>query len=156
MEQEVYTYLGIIELDKIKESEMKERHIKEYKRRLSLILRSKLNGRNKFTAMNTWEVAIFRHGAGILSRRVHELNSLDRKTNTIMTMYGAFHPKKDVDRLYLTRRDGGRGLISLGLYVKNSAEKLIERVLMARTIETEGTISKSDFKPQKLNESKQK
>ena len=35
--QEGYTYLGIIELDKIKETEMKEKITKEYKRRQRLI-----------------------------------------------------------------------------------------------------------------------
>ena len=30
----------------------------------------------------------------------------------IMTMNGALHPKGDVDRLYVTRMKGGRGLIS--------------------------------------------
>ena len=84
-----------------------------------------------------------------------------------MTMHGAFHPMSDVDRLYLTRREGGRGLISiqhcvrgeensLSLYVKISAEELIEGVRMVGKIETEKTISKSDFKQQKLHESKQK
>ena len=34
--QEGYTYLGIIELDKIKETEMKEKITKEYKRRKRL------------------------------------------------------------------------------------------------------------------------
>ena len=58
--QEGYTYLGIIELDKIKEAEMKEKITKEYKRRQRLILKSKLNGRNKVTEINIWEVAIFR------------------------------------------------------------------------------------------------
>ena len=29
-----------------------------------------------------------------------------------MTMNGALHPKGDVDRLYVTRMKGGRGLIS--------------------------------------------
>ena len=66
VEQEGYTYLGIVELDKIKENEMKEKTIKEYKRRLRLILKSKLNGKNKITAINTWAVAIFRYGAGII------------------------------------------------------------------------------------------
>jgi len=28
-------------------------------------------------------------------------------------MYGAFHPKSDTDRLYLKRKEGGRGLISV-------------------------------------------
>ena len=54
------TYLGIIELDKIEETEVKEKITKEYKRRQRLILKSKLNGRNKVTAINIWEVAIFR------------------------------------------------------------------------------------------------
>ena len=51
--QEGYTYLGIIELDKIKETEMKEKITKEYKRRQRLIFKSKLNGRYKVTAINT-------------------------------------------------------------------------------------------------------
>ena len=58
--QEVYTYLGIIELDKIKETEMKKKITKEYKRRQRLILKSKLNGRNRVTAINTWAIAIVR------------------------------------------------------------------------------------------------
>ena len=48
-----YTYFGIMETDKIKEKEMKEKFSKEYLRRLRLILRSKLNGRNKIMAVNT-------------------------------------------------------------------------------------------------------
>ena len=52
VEKEGYTYLGIVELDKIKENEMKEKTIKEYKRRLRLILKSKLNGKNKVAAIN--------------------------------------------------------------------------------------------------------
>ena len=64
--QEGYIYLGIIELDKIKETKMKEKITKEYKRRQRLILESKLNRRNKVTAINTRAVAIFRYGTGII------------------------------------------------------------------------------------------
>ena len=63
--QEGYTYLGIIKLDKVKETEMKEKVTKEYKRRQRLILKSKLNGRNEVMAINTWAGAILRYGAGI-------------------------------------------------------------------------------------------
>ena len=45
--QEEYTYLGIIELDKITETEMKEKITKEFKRMQSLILKSKLKGEIK-------------------------------------------------------------------------------------------------------------
>ena len=61
-----YTYLGILETDKIKEKEMKEKFSKEYLRRLRLILRSKLNGRNKIMAVNTGAVSVMKCGAGIL------------------------------------------------------------------------------------------
>ena len=47
-----YTYLGILETDKIKEKEIKGKFSKEYLQRLRLILRSKLNGRNKIMAVN--------------------------------------------------------------------------------------------------------
>ena len=66
VEKEGYTYLGIIELDKIKENEMKEKTLKEYKRRLRLVLKSKPHGKNKITAKNAWAVATFRYGARIL------------------------------------------------------------------------------------------
>ena len=44
VEKEEYTYLSIAELDQIKVNEINERTIKEYKRRLRLVLKSKLNG----------------------------------------------------------------------------------------------------------------
>ena len=88
-----YTYLGIVELDKIKENEMKEKTTKENKRRLRLVIKSKTNGRNKIRAINAWAVAILRYGAGILHWSKSELNALDRKSRKTMTMYGVLHPK---------------------------------------------------------------
>ena len=61
-----YTYLGILETDKIKEKEIKEKFSKEYKRGLRLMLRLKLNGRNRFIAVNTWVVFVMIDGEGIL------------------------------------------------------------------------------------------
>ena len=52
----------------------------EYKRRQKLILKSKLNGRNKVTAMNTWAVAIFKYGGRIIRWKASELKDLDRKS----------------------------------------------------------------------------
>ena len=42
VEKEGYTYLGIVELNKIKENEMKDK-TKEYIRRLRPVIKSKLN-----------------------------------------------------------------------------------------------------------------
>ena len=107
-----YTYLGILETDKIKEKEIKEKFSKEYLRRLRLILRSKLNGRNKIMAVNTWAVVVMGYGAGILKWNTYELKSLDLRTRKFMTMHGALHSKSDIERVYITREMGGRGLIS--------------------------------------------
>ena len=65
VEKEGYTYLGIVELDKIKGYEMKKKKIKEYKRRLRFVLISKLNMKNKIITIIGREMAIFRYGAGI-------------------------------------------------------------------------------------------
>ena len=119
----------------IKENEMKEKTIKEYKRRLRLILKSKLNGKNKVAAINVWAVAVFRYGAGIIQWKESELKDVDRKSRKTMTMYGALHPKSNVDRLYIKRKEGGRGLMSvegcvrgeensLGFYIASPEEKL--------------------------------
>ena len=83
--------------------------------------------------------------AGIIQWKASELKDLDIKSRKTMTMYEGLHPKSDVDRLYVKRKEEGRGLISveqcireeensLGFYVANSEENLIAGVLAAETI----------------------
>ena len=113
--------------------------------------------------INTWAVSIMRYSAGILKWNTNELKSLDRRTRKFMTMHGPLHPKNDVDRVYLTRGMGRRGLIScekctrmeesnLGWYVKNSVVPLIEVVKAAETIECNNTVSKKEFKQSWMRE----
>ena len=92
-----YTYLGILELDEVQEQEMKNKVTAEYKRRLRLILKSKLNGKNKIQAINTWAAAPLRYGAGIINGKVDELEKMDRTTRKTLTMYGALHPNSDME-----------------------------------------------------------
>ena len=42
----------------------------------------------------------------------------DRRTRKLMTMHRALNPKSDVARIYLSRKEGGRGLISVEDTVK--------------------------------------
>ena len=133
-----------------------------------MILKSKLNGRNKVTAINTWAVAIFRYGAGIIQWKASELKDLDRKSRKAMNMYGGLHMKSDLDRFYVKRKEVGRSLISVercireeenssGFYVANSKENLIRGVLAAETINTRETITSVEFnKKQKAKELKEK
>ena len=92
-------YLGILEYDRVKKQEMKDKFRNEYFRRTKLILKSKLNGRNKIMALNTWAVSILRYGAGILKWNKNELQEMDRKTRKFMTMNKELHPRSDVAQL---------------------------------------------------------
>ena len=104
-----------------------------------MVLKSKQSGKNEITAINAWAVAVFRYGAGMLQWKENELKDVHRKSRKTMTMYRALHPKSDVDRLYVKRKEGGRGLMcveccvkeeenSLGFYIANLEENLIRRV----------------------------
>ena len=136
-ERESYKYLGILEADKFLEGKIKFNVSKEYIRRLRKVLKSKLNGRNLVRDVNTWAVSLLRHSAAFVSWRKSELQAIDRQTSKLFTIYGALHPKSDVDRLYKPRKEGERGLISiddcvelairgLEVYVHLSEERLIQ------------------------------
>ena len=173
-----YRYLGILELDKVKEEEMKQQLKKEYKRRLRLILSSKLHGRNKFMVVNTWAVAVMWYGTEVLKCTTEELTELDRKTRKvmtmivfffviiifIMTMHGALHPKSVINRLYMPREKGGRGLIScercirseensVGWYVRNSnGGQLLETVKASGVVDLEAAVKPEQFKKEAVEE----
>ena len=57
-QEDVYKYLGVDESDGIQHSKMKEKIRKEYNRRVRLILRTELNGRNKVEAVNSRAVPV--------------------------------------------------------------------------------------------------
>ena len=110
---ESYKYLEILEADKFLEGKMKLNVSKEYIGRLRKILKSKLNGGNLVQGVNTWAVSLLRYSAVFVSWRKSELQAIDRKTTKLFTIYGALHPKSDVDKLYILRKEGGRCLISI-------------------------------------------
>ena len=66
IDEEGYKYLGMLEYDKVKKKGIKTEFVREYKRRLRLILRSKLNEKNKIKAINSWAVIIMIYSAGVL------------------------------------------------------------------------------------------
>ena len=110
-EGESSKYLGILEIDKFLEEKMKLNVSKEFIRRIRKVLRSKLNGGNLVRGVNTWAVSLLRYSAAFVSWRKSELQAIDRKTRKLFTIYKALHPKSDVDRLYIPRKEGGRDLI---------------------------------------------
>jgi len=52
----------------------------------------------------------------------------DRKRWKLLTIHGQHHPKADVDRLYVSRKQGGRGLRQLEKAYVGEITKLVETV----------------------------
>ena len=131
-----YKYLGILQADQIRYTQMKEKVKTEYLRRVRKVLETKLNGGNIIKGINTWVVSLLRYSAAFIDRNCRELTQLVQRTRKLMTMHNALHPKKNVDRLYIPRKEGDRKLqgveeavklTKLGLenYVMESRERLL-------------------------------
>ena len=52
---------------------------------------------------------------------MEEIRQLDRKTRKLLTLQRMHHPKADMDRMYLLRNEGGRGLIQLQTAYKTAS-----------------------------------
>ena len=109
--------------------------------RLRVILRLKLNKRNKIMAVNTWEASVMRYGTGILKWNTDELKSLDRRARKFMTIHGALYPKSDSCQWCIRMEEN-----KLGWYVRNSVGPFIEGVKAAEIIECNDTVNKNEFK----------
>ena len=109
----VNKYLGVDKSDGIQHSKMKEKIRKKYNRRVRLILRTELNGRNKIEAINSFAFSVVHYSFGIIDWKICELKKIDTKTRKLLNMHKILHPKADVERLYISGKDGGRGLIDV-------------------------------------------
>ena len=101
-----------MEVDTIKQEQMKDKTQKEYLRRTKKLLETKLSCRN-FIGINTWVVPLVRYSGPFLKWTRDELKQMDQRTRKLMTMRKSLHPRYNVDRLYVSRKEGGRGLASI-------------------------------------------
>ena len=112
--------------------------------------------------LNTWSVSILRYGAGILilNWNKNELQKMDRKTRTFMTMNNELLTRSDVAQLYVFQKNGGRGLIgcgnsvkseenNLGWYLKMNIESLLVAIRTSRTVTHKKTYYPKEFKKTK-------
>ena len=104
-----------------------------------------------------------RYGAGTVKWRKSELNEIDRKTRKVMTLNKELHPRSYVDRLYVSRMEGGRRLIgckmcvkaeenSLGQYVRYHIEPLNVAVRISNKMTSESFTQPEELKEQENEE----
>ena len=77
------------------------------------LLVTELHSRNLIKKINTWAVSFVRYSAPFWKWTREEIQQMDPRTRKLMTMHKALHLRKDVDRLYVPRKEGERGLTSI-------------------------------------------
>ena len=73
------------------------------------LLETKLSCWNLIKGINTWAVPL-RYSGPFLKWTRDELKQMDQRTRKLMTIHKALHPRDIIDWLYVSRKEGGRGL----------------------------------------------
>ena len=123
-ENETYKNLSILEADAIKQVQMKDKIRKEYLRRTRKLLETNLSSKNLIKGINIWVVPQVRYSGPFLKWTRDELKQMDQSTRKIMTMHKALHPRDDVDRQHVSRKEGRRGLARIEDSVDASIQRL--------------------------------
>ena len=67
---------------------------------------------------------LVRYSGPFLKWNREKLKQIDQRTRKLMTMHKALHPRDDVDRIYVFRKDGGGGLARIEDTVDASIQRL--------------------------------
>ena len=108
-----YKYLGIAQVFQPDHKSIRDRLTRLYAKRLHQIWSSALSSKHKVHATNTWAVALFRYFFCQVKWPEGELDKLDRLTRRVLRRHKAHHAGASLERLYLNRASGGRGLVNL-------------------------------------------
>jgi hypothetical protein len=73
--------------------------LKDYTRKLRMILKSELSAKNRITAIEALAIPILRHSFCIINWRLKEIRKVDKKTRNILTVYKMHHPQADIEWL---------------------------------------------------------
>ena len=99
--------------DTIKQVQTKDKIQKEYLRRTWKKLKTKLTSWHLIKGINTWVIPLIGFSRPFLKWTRDEFKQMDQRTRKLMTMHKAFHPRDDVDGLYVSTKEGVRGLVCI-------------------------------------------
>ncbi|XP_078050794.1 uncharacterized protein LOC144477179 [Augochlora pura] len=112
-QNETYKYLGFQQNTRINHTQIKSHLKKQYTQRLQTLLKTKLNSKNLFKAINTYAIPILTYSFGIIKWSNTDLENMNITTRTQLTKYRNLHPNANKDRITIARDRGGRGLIDI-------------------------------------------
>ena len=83
-------------------------------------MKTELNAANRIEAIKTLAIPVVTYSFNIIHWQMQEIRRMDAKIRKLMTIHRMHHPKADVDRIYIPRNKGGRGLVRLELSYKTT------------------------------------
>ncbi|GIX64582.1 reverse transcriptase [Babesia caballi] len=111
---ETYKYLGITETRYSSVSRgMYSRICEEIKKRVNMLLDTDLSAKNLFRAVNQYALTVPNYYIGVVPMEPYQFARLDRMVRTQLYEKGAHKHCANISRLYLPRRELGRGLHNL-------------------------------------------
>ena len=114
VQKEMYKYLGMEEIDGIQYGKMREKRKQECYGRVRGLLQLELNAKYKIEAIKISAIPIVTYSFNVFNWNLEEINRTDRKTRKLMTL------KADVSRMYIPRKEGGRGITNLEMAYKTT------------------------------------
>ena len=119
-------------------------------------MKTRLNGKNLFQALNTRVISVIRYSGAFLDWTKEETKELDRWTRKQLIAGRALHSQSNMMRIYIKRRYGGRGLISVEeccsaelrsiyFYLVNSEEELLKLVARLEKLDKGKIDGKKDY-----------
>lgn len=154
---ETYKYLGIDQNTSIKHKDIKQQIRHKYTDRLQSLLKSKLNSKNLFKAINTHAIPILTYSFGVIKWTTTDLEEINRLNRTKLTQHRKHHPNACIQRVTLSRKEGGRGLTDVHILHENQIQNL-QDFFINHTSELHNAILKADnnYTPLNLSHAQEK
>lgn len=148
---ESYKYLGIQQALEIRTKDVKSSLKEKLLRRLRLVLKAKLNSGALFNAINSWVLPSVVYSFGVIKWSQTEIEELSVKIRTTLTKFGVHHPHASINRLYIPRKEGGRGMQHLAIVHDQVLRGLREYFMNTNNSPFKKTICEADEKITPLN-----
>jgi len=139
-ENTMYRYLGVDQVFRANHKTTRAKITKKYLARMRTIWSSPLSAKRKVQATNAWAVSTFRYYLTVIDWPRTELRAIDRRARKIIAQYQGHHKCASIERLYLPREKGGRGLqmieqvwereqLSMVAYLGGTRDTMLQAVL---------------------------
>ena len=85
-----------------------------------MILKSEISGKHTCETINSYAISALSYEFLVPDWTIRELEIFDRETRKMLQQYHNMHSQSDVTRLYLPRKNSGRGRMNFTKHYKNA------------------------------------